>query len=448
MLLLLAACRSHSLVASITPSEHVPTAFRVSVDAPGGTARVWWSERGEDDVASPPTAVDGPVELPLIGVPAGTTIRWWVEVEDADGLRSTSAPEALEVPAPPADLPGFTLDLDETGGTMGDGYLLLSRFDNPGASQVVILDGRGRIVWWQPDDGKGRITRVRPLPDGTGVIFQQEGRLVEQSFDGTTRRETAIDGAHHDLQPLGDGTALSLTHVIVHGTIEGFGEADYADDRLSRVQLGSTNAREAEVLFSYDEDYPIAPWAPCPHVEDTEFVDDAHEWTHANSLVPAADGGWWIMNRWLDALIHLDADGTFLEQIGGRDGTWTSDPGAVFQHAHMSWAEPGPDSTRMWVFDNGWDHSSRPIPTRLLELELDPVRQHVTLLTEITDPIGFGHTNFLGDVTPLSGTDHLLTSWAAKAAVIELGADGEPLWGVQTTGAIARVHRLDTLYAP
>ncbi|MCA9494649.1 MAG: aryl-sulfate sulfotransferase [Myxococcales bacterium] len=448
MLLLLAACTSHPLDASIAPSEHVAIAFRVSVDAPPGTATVWWSERGEDDVAGPPTSVDGPVELPLIGVPAGESVRWWVEVEDDDGVVWRSPQEALEVPAPPADLPGFSPDLDEPEATMGDAYVLLSRFDNPGASHVVIADARGRIVWWQPDDGLGRITRVRPLPDGTGVIFQQEGRLVEQSFDGTTRRETAIEGGHHDLRPLGDGAALSLTHVVVRGTIEGFGDTVYVDDRLSRVQLGSPDPREAELLFSYDDDYPIAPWAPCPHVEDTEFVDDAHEWTHANSLVPADDGGWWIMTRWLDALVHVDADGVFVEQIGGRDGTWTVDPGATFQHAHMSWSDPGPTSTRMWVFDNGWDHSSRPVPTRLLELELDPVRKHVTLLTEIVDPLGFGHTNFLGDVTPLPGTDHLLTSWAAKAAVLELDADGTPLWGLQTSGAIARVHRLDTLYAP
>ena len=447
MLLLLAACAGHDLDPELVPSPHVASAFRVELDAPRGTARVWWSD-GEDH-AGPPTPVDGPSRLPLLGLPAGERVRWWVEVEGEDGQLHASGTSTLTVPQTPYDLPEFVLQVDRKPARLHDGYVLASRFDDPSPSHVVVLDGRGRVVWWQGDEGKGRITRVRPSLDGTGVLFLQEDRLVEQSFDGFTRRETAVRDTHHDLRELGDGTALVLEHDVVHGRILGYGEADYLNDRLVRVTLGDDDPTHAEDLFSWEDDYPVSPWAPCAHVADTDFFGGAHEWVHANSLLPAPDGGWWVHMRWLDGLVRLDADGSYVDQVGGRDGTWTFDPGAEFHHAHLSWAEIDGAVTRLWVFDNGSDHTVPIERTRLLEVELDEATRHVTLLSELDDPMGFGHVNFLGDVTPVPDSDHVLTSWAGRGAIAELDADGDVVWGVQMHGgAVGRLHPLATLYPP
>jgi hypothetical protein len=61
--------------------------------------------------------------------------------------------------------------------------------------------------------------------------------------------------------------------------------------------------------------------------------------------------------------------------------------------------------------------------------------------------MGFGHTSFLGDVTPMRDGAHLLTSWARKGVVAELDRDGEVLWQAtsEDVEVIGRVHHLEAL---
>ncbi len=258
---------------------------------------------------------------------------------------------------------------------------------------------------------------------------------MRQRLDGTTPPEVlATPFVHHDFLEGDDGGWRWLSHVFDQVALDGsLLVAPVATDTL----VHRPAAGDDTVVFDFFEDFPVRPWWVCDHMSAGRFVAQHFEWTHGNSLLERPDGdGWWVMARYLDALVHIGADGSFRSQLGGRDSTWTLPAEAQFVHAHASHAF----DDRVLVFDNGDSHDpDAPLPiSRLLELQLDASTQTASVAWSLDHPDG-DYTAILGDAQRLPG-GNTLASWGGQGRVTEVDDGGTILWDLAIPDAVvARV---------
>lgn len=336
-------------------------------------------------------------------------------------------------PRPAADL----VTVDPARSEIAGAGVLFTAFETGGDGFALLVDGDGRTRWSYQVAAPERVVRVKP--DGAGGVWmgvqdagheEGVGRILHQSLDGVVRSETVAPTLHHDVVPLPDGQLAWLGHRFAEVEVPGHGVLPLATDQ---IRVGSPGA-EAAVVFDYLDDYPVAPYWTCGHMALGEHIEGHNEWTHTNSLVPAPDGGWYLMPRYLDALVHLTPDFAVDWQLGGVGATVAAGEAPLFAHAHFSdaWAD------RVLVFDNGDPHGATPV-ARVRELAVDPVAGTAEAVWTYDAPDG-AEVTFLGDAKRLPGGNTLI-AWGSEGRLTEVTPDGAIVWQLEVDRPVGRAAR-------
>ena len=294
------------------------------------------------------------------------------------------------------------------------GYVLYSSGHRPEA-RLIDRAGQVRHRWHLPFEeafpgadearhvGAGSWRAVAPLADG-GLLAVHEGLgSVSLHRDGT-RRWAQLDGSHHDIVPLDDGTAWFLTRRVSRR-----GEVPVLEDHLThRGADGSLLAQHS--LLAALETSPWRGWID-PDVEGIRGY-----LLHTNSLHRLVAPGYhpaFQPGRFLLSMRHLDALLVFDPGAGGF--VWASKGAWSRQHD----AQQGP-SGRLWVFDNrgAGDERSR-------VLGLDPSQPTKVVRSWGADE-GL-HSAILGAVQELPG-GHLLVTESMTGRCVEVDGTGQVVW--------------------
>jgi len=334
-----------------------------------------------------------------------------------DGVEYASPIETFTTGAIPFTLPGVELAFSPEEEER-PGYLVTTLFGEHGVA--LILDGAGRAVWWHPSAPVpgGTIQNTRLSSDGRYVLYmtKSHGGGMEPGSAGLVRvdihtsevRFFALEGLHHDMVELPDGTIASLGQGFVDG-----GSTEVLGDQIVELYPDGT----MDKVWFLDDHIPYDPGLL------TVQPEEGATWSHANALDYDAERDAYIVGlRNLSTIIVVDrASGDIVEQIGSVDSDYesTSAGAVLFDSQHQfHWLDD-----RLLVFDNGLPQDFH---SRVVEFELSPERGTAELVWEHTTspPV---YCPALGDVTRMTdgGT---LVSWSTAGQIEEISPSGEVRW--------------------
>jgi hypothetical protein len=379
-LALLVACAdtgSATLTVTLDPDMPLRATARWEVPQPVRA----WVRYGEDRATAPTDAT----EATLLGLPAG---------EPVTAALVTEQGVLAEVEVAPGEIDDRVPRLTVEGDGFGAGYLVTTVAGGDGRDPMALaLDGRGRVAWYAPLEpylpvAPDSAATRSPTPwalravDG-GVLLSLtpwNAGLVVVPFEGGSVTQVALDGAHHDLELLPDGT-LAYTRAV---TREVDGEPVTGDQLVVRSRDGTT--RQVWDAFGTLPVTRHDGWNGMPGVTG--------DWTHANGIGWNPSTGQWAVSLfWLHQIVIVDdATGQVVRILDGD----TLPAGFGPQHC-VTWADGG-----WWTFDNGNGATG----SSALHLADDG-----TLLERWT-PSSVEWSPVIGDVTPF-GDGQLAVSMGA-----------------------------------
>ncbi len=381
-------------VALASWSADGPGRTRIEVDnADGAWLTTDWQEAGFG------------LSAPLLGLWPGTEYTARAVTEDGDH----SADVGFTTGNLPAALPGYSV----AGAPGWEGYLLTGLVSDPSA--VVILDETGHVVWYHLGKKGLRALRTRLAPDGLGVRYAsieavvdpEKSELVTVDWGGATVSSFPLPGFHHDF--VDDGPdAIGIFNDVRPGR----SGADVIGDALFRID--GTTGDTSPIWSSWDTwDVPA----------DSEM--SAGSWTHANTLDPAEDGGWWVGMRNDSRIVEIGEDGSVGRQLGGPESDWSFPEPAdapKFQHG-FQFEEGG-----VLIFDDrdpGSDEGSRVLDLALDEEEFTATARDIW----VHDPPLPVYA--LGDVDRAADRS-LLVTFSSAGVIDDVSPEGELRWELQT----------------
>lgn len=294
------------------------------------------------------------------------------------------------------------------------GYLFLAPKRRVAQSGPLIVDDRGRPIWFDPHGRKPvadfRVQRYHGRP----VLTWWEGggyRILDSSYRdlAVVRAGNGLTADMHEFLLTPRGTAIcTIFHrverdgvPVVEGVVQ---EIDVASGR---------------VLFE---------WHSIDHVALTESYarrpanGRSYDYFHVNSIAVDRDGGLLVSARNTHAVYKLDRrSGRIVWRLGGKRSDFAFAPGARFAWQHD--ARPGPDGT-ISLFDN----EAAPqvgSESRGLVLRVERRRRRVTLVRSLVHrpplvAVDQGNLQLLPD-------GHYLVGWGHRPYVTEYDARGRVL---------------------
>lgn len=319
--------------------------------------------------------------------------------------------------------------------------LVLTSLHGFDLSWPVILDRQGRIVWGTL---RGWASIPSPTLGSDGAIwFNPSAHHIEDyrffvrtTPDGEELRLVNAPLQHHDFVELPDGTIAYLGVEVVEAEVDGV-VVDVISDLVMELPAGGLGA--VATRFALESVVDIE--RPCEHFDDSHYGLDAHDWSHANSLLYLEDDDQFLMmSKNLDALFAIDRQtGGLVWQLGGAgsDFSTTSRP---FSHAHMSdWWDGG-----MLVFDNAYHHEGQ--VSRVVEYAVDIEGRTYEEVWSFDHPEG-AFVQSLGDARRLPN-GNVLVSWHDERQMMEVTRDGRIVWWIETSAEMgfARASWISGLY--
>ncbi len=422
-----------------------------------GTSHVAFGLDGALDRTAAAAAPGTVHEVPLVGLKADRTYTWQAVTELDDGAVLRSPVEELHTRPVPADLAAPDPAVARDGAAVPGGAVLMSQVQPPmdsGPSWALVVDGDGDPVWWRRGaPGTMVVTARRDGPDVLYAEWDRQGAgqsatLHRVAVDGSAASATVLPAGHHDFHVWPDGTVAYIAHEVDPAL-------QIASDAILELRPGAT---EPDRVWSWLDDYPVAPWPVCEHTAAPWPGNPQYgEWTHSNSLVVDPSGEHYLlMSKYLDAVVKIRrADGALVWQLGGRDGdfamtdggpAWTAiDDTRLFSHAHMSHAYAAPAGSRfdlcLAVFDNAMHTTAH---SRAIEVCVDETAMQAEVTWAYDEPDG-GYTALMGDVRRLD--DGWLVGWSGVGHIDELGPGGDERWRLDLADGVwaGRVSFLSTL---
>lgn len=158
-------------------------------------------------------ATSGTIELR--GIPVSTRGRTWLKVETVEGGVGRSEALTFQASGPPASLPALVFTEGERPAAPGFSVVpLIADTLTTGVSPaVLILDEKGRLVWWRLLDKAFDNTAAALSRDGQWVYWIGEGALRRVRYDGSDEQQLTVPGVddiHHHFNELPDGTIAFL----------------------------------------------------------------------------------------------------------------------------------------------------------------------------------------------------------------------------------------------
>jgi hypothetical protein len=303
------------------------------------------------------------------------------------------------------------------------GYLFIAPKKKVAQGGPLILDNRGRVVWFMPVDERGvtdfRVQRYRGEPvltwwRGKSADRRRLGRysIYDSSYRLIThvRPENGLSGDMHEFLITRRGTALmTLSHrvrVKSRWVLEG---------ALQEVDL-----RTRRVVFE---------WHSIGHVPLVESYyrlpknpDSTYDYFHINSIDVDHDGNLLVSARNTHTIYKLDhRSGRIMWRLGGKRSDFQLGPGVAFGWQHDARRRPNGTLT---LFDNAAAPKLRK-QSRGLVLRIDERNKRATLVHS------FVHTPPLvsvdqGNMEKLLNGNYLV-GWGHQPYVTEFGPHGKPL---------------------
>jgi len=312
--------------------------------------------------------------------------------------------------------------------------LALTRYASPGYVFIapkkkveeggpLIIDNRGRTIWFMPVDRRGvtdfRVQHYRGKPVltwwrgksadnkrlGRYSIYDNSYRLIKYVHPGN-----GLSGDMHEFKITGHNTALmTLSHRVRVKT------RDVLEGAFQEVDI-----RTGRVLFE---------WHSVGHVALTESYyrlprnpDHTYDYFHINTIEVDRDGNFLVSARNTHTIYKVNRrTGAVMWRLGGKRSDFELGPGVAFGWQHDVRRQA--DGT-LTMFDNEAAPKLRR-QSRGLVLRVDERHKTVTLLHS------FVHTPPIvavdqGNMQKLAN-GHYLVGWGHQPYVTEFGPHGKPL---------------------
>jgi len=343
----------------------------------------------------------------------------------APTAHASSAPYRHFVSRP--DLKPPRIDLLTRTGHASPGYIFIAPKKNVEQGGPLILDNRGRVIWFLPLDQRGvtdfRVQHYRGKPVltwwrgksadnkrlGRYSIYDSSYRLIKYVQPGN-----GLSGDMHEFKITPRNTALmTLSHRVrikSRNVLEGaFQEVDI---------------RTGRVLFE---------WHSVGHVQLTESYyrlprnpDQTYDYFHINAIAIDHDGNYLVSARNTHTIYKIDRrNGNIMWRLGGKRTDFELGPGVRFGWQHDVRRQQ--DGT-LTMFDNEAAPKLRK-QSRGLVLRIDERRKTATVLHT------FVHTPPLvavdqGNMQKLPNGNYLV-GWGHQPYVTEFGPHGKTLLDLQ-----------------
>ena len=303
------------------------------------------------------------------------------------------------------------------------GYVFIAPKKNVAQAGPMILDDRGRLVWFRPLTTRGvtdfRVQSYRGRPvltwwrgrplhgegEGNYAIFDSSYRPVARVRPGND----LVGDIHEFLITPRDTALITIFHRVRH------------DDRtIFEGALQELDIASGRVLFE---------WHSLGHVTLDESYERPpkkkslpYDYFHVNSIDEDTDGNLLVSARNTHAVYKLDRrTGEIIWRLGGKRSDFAMRRGTRFAWQHD--ARRRPDGT-ITLFDNEAAPQAGP-ESRALVLRLDLRRMRATLVRSLTHrPRLLAATQ--GNVQLLSG-GHYFVGWGARPYFTEYDAGGTVL---------------------
>ncbi|HEY5342502.1 MAG TPA: arylsulfotransferase family protein [Solirubrobacteraceae bacterium] len=315
----------------------------------------------------------------------------------------------------------------------------------------MIVDGSGRLVWFQPaPKGNAAMDLKVESYQGQLVLVWWQGYIAnlgvgfgtDEIYDSSYRPVAQIRAGNgywadlHDIQITPQGSAFITAYSLVHADLSSVGGS--RDGALQDAILQEVDIKTGLVMFE---------WHAYGHVALSDSyskppVSPSQPWDyfHINSisLDPWGDGNFLISARNTWAGYEIDQlTGNILWRLGGKHPTFKmgSGTGTAYQH-NIRWQ---PDHT-ITIFDDGAtpkEHSQ----SRVIRERIDWAHRTVALLSR------YVHTPSL--LTGSQGNDQVLPNgnsfvgWGAQPYFTEFNPSGQTLFDahIPAPGSTYRAYR-------
>ena len=313
---------------------------------------------------------------------------------------------------------------------VSDGYLFLAPSAGPGQRGVLILDGRGQVVYFHPTTPNSAMNFRVARYHGKPVLTWWEGKSQSGLGRGT---HVILDESYRQVArvPAGDGRQSDLHEFVItpHDTalVTSY-EVRPAD--LSSVGGPATGKVIGGVVqeLALPSGRVLFEWRSLDHVpiEETHaaFMGHPLDYFHINSIDLLADGNLLVSARNTWAVYKVSrASGRVIWRLGGRKSDFAMGRGTVFAWQHDA-RHHGHDIVS--VFDDGAGPQVQP-QSRVLVIELDAAHKRATLVRAYAHHPNRLLSQFMGNAQVLPN-GNVVVGWGNEPYVTEFAPDGAILF--------------------
>ncbi len=301
-----------------------------------------------------------------------------------------------------------------------------------GQNGAMILDGGGRLVWFQPAPSGDAIEDLQEQTyAGRPVLTYWQGHIdysVGFGSDAIVSSEyrpvatvSAGNGYYadlHEMQLTPSGAAYITAYSLVHADLSSVGGS--REGVLQDAIVQEVDVRTGLVMFEWHADGHVAfgdSYAYAPRAGNVPW-----DFFHVNSISPdpSGDGNLLVSSRNTWAAYEVDAHtGAVLWRLGGKRSSFRmgAGTGTAYQH-DVQWQ---PDHT-ITIFDNGATPKAHS-QSRAIRVRIDWKHRTVDLVSRyVRTPALLSGSQ--GDNQPLAGGD-VFVGWGEAPFFTEFDSAGQ-----------------------
>ena len=330
------------------------------------------------------------------------------------------------------DLKPPTVGINTSGNGTAPGYIFIAPKEAEGQYGPMVVDGRGRMIWFKPVEREGDYAmdcKVQTYK-GEPVLTYWEGLVKGGHGDGDYRildasyREIArvkadgFDGDHHEFLVTDQGTALVTIYDEVSADLSWAG-GDAGGTVIEGV-VQEIDIETGEVLFE---------WHSLDHVglEESyaEFSPDeteTYEYFHINSIDVDDDGHLLVSAKGVHAVYKIDREtGEIIWRLGGKNSDFEMGQDTQFARQHDARRR---DDGTITLLDNGEPETYKESYGKVLALDTDNMTAE--LAREYSHPDGIYADNQANMQVLPNG--NVFIGWGSEPFFSEFNGDGELLF--------------------
>lgn len=306
------------------------------------------------------------------------------------------------------------------GHARGPGYIFVAPKNGPGPAGPMILDRRGRVVWFkhlpkgiQAFDFKPQRYRGRPVLTWWEGHSAKGNGAGEDVITDTAYREIArvpmkrgYRADLHEFAMTRRGTALVLAYHPVPWDLSRIGGARHGKAVEGVIQ--EIDVKTGDVVFEWHSLPQVRPGESYKKLPDEGT--DGYDYFHINSVREEPNGNLLVSARHTNAVYEIDRrSGRVLWRLGGKRSTFRMGPGTRFVAQHD--ARRGPGGT-VSVFDNQAPPDTGR-ESRAVLIRIDQRARRARLVREYKHPAEV-HSDSQGSAQFLPG-GNLFVGWGGKS---------------------------------